>query len=214
MLDCFLQTLLSWENNWWSPFIHSPKARGCRRTSGLTWLLSKVRSAPAEVCSPPGLASREVSAAFPSLLFPQAWVAALSGGNLSESFGTSWGWGCALMPNTWWCLSRWTSTCCSRGGWTQRAWCSCTLGSFLPLVTFHLCVIKGQTFSKEELSICCDAPVPPFLRARVKLWGTHYFLLRLNSSLFFPSYARGLQEADRVFAGSLWARLAWERWHK
>lgn len=77
--------------------------------------------------------------------------------------------------------------------WAQRVRCNCILGSFLPLVTFHLCVIKGQTLYKEELSICYNPPVSPFLRMRVKLWGTHYFLL----SEAVPSSFLAMHEASK-----------------
>lgn len=128
-----------------------------------------------------------------SVRFPQAWVAGqvsfVRGGIFQNPLGPAgMEWGYALMSDRWCCLSRWTFTCSSRGGWTQRAWCNCTLSSFLPLVASHVCIIKGQTSSKEELSMCCNAPVPPLLGIRVKLWGTHYFLVWTVPSSFLAMH--------------------------
>lgn len=98
--------------------------------------------------------------------------------DLLESFRTSWDG---------------TLASSARGGQIERVWCDCIPSSFLSLVAFCLWVINGQTFCKEELSICYNSPVSLFLRRRVKLWRTCYFLL----SEAVPSFFLAMHEASK-----------------
>lgn len=120
----------------------------------------------------------EVSAAFPSLVFPQAWVAGQVSYVWGGYFRILWGqlgWNGVVL---------WCQTCDAvladepshafLGEDKHKG-----LDATAPLFPFSLCWPSISVSSRVRylVSICCNAPVPPFLRIRIKLWGAHYFIL-------------------------------------
>jgi len=77
-------------------------------------------------------------------------------------------WGCALMPGRWCCLSDRLSHFLLEEDEHKSSDVTASSVPFSPWL-LSISVIKGQTFCKEELSICYNPPVSALLTMKVKL---------------------------------------------